>query len=214
MKKIIEFQRNNGLKPDGVIGKKTLSKMKEVFSISSDIALAHFVGQLDHETGRFSRDIENLNYSEKRLLQIFRSDFDLNKNKKLDFNEIELAKELAGKPIQIANFVYANQNGNGNEQSGDGWKYRGRGAIMLTGKYNYEQFAKWLKLPSLNPDLVATTYYWQTALFFFQKNKVWELCTDVSDKTITKVTRIINGGTIGLQDRIEKTKMYYEILTK
>lgn len=214
MKKIIEFQRNNGLKPDGVIGKKTLSKMKEVFSISSDIALAHFVGQLDKETGGFKNEIENLNYSEKRLLVIFRRDFDLNRNRKLDFNEIELAKEMAGKPIQIANFVYANQNGNGNEQSGDGWKYRGRGAIMLTGKYNYEEFRKWLKLPSLNPDLVATTYYWQTALFFFEKNKIWRLCTDVTDKTITRVSKVVNGGTIGLAQRIEKTKMYYEIITK
>lgn len=203
MKKIKEFQSKHGLNPDGLIGKKTLAKMKQVFGISNNVHLAHFLGQIHHET-KFEIDTENLNYSAKGLGTTF----------KKYFPTIELANKYANKPILIANKVYANRMGNGDELSGDGWKYRGRGAIQLTGKSNYKDFEKWLKLTDLNPDDVADKYYWETALFFFEKNKIFSKCTDLSEKTITTVSKIINGGTNGLEDRISKTKYYYSLLNK
>ena len=102
--------------------------------------------------------------------------------------------------------------GNGDEASGDGWKYRGRGALQLTGKANYEAFAKYLGKPEIvtNPDLVATTYAFESAMFFFDKNKLWDICDKgVSKETILALTKRINGGTHGLADREEKTFKYY-----
>lgn len=202
MKKIIEFQSKNGLVPDGIIGKATMNKMKQLFMIDNNIHLAHFLGQLHHETG-FNRDTENLNYTPKRLLEIFPKYF-IRSN----------ANEYGGNSEAIANRVYANRMGNSNEQSGDGWKYRGRGAIQLTGKSNYIALQKWLNLRELNPDEVATKYYWHTALFFFETNRIWHLCIDFSDASITKVSKKINGGTNGLADRIAKTKYYFNLFNK
>lgn len=201
MKKIIEFQKANGLVADGIIGKATLAKMRQSFGLSNDMHLAHFLGQIHHETW-FNIDTENLNYSAKRLLEVFTKYFD-NDN----------VSKYANKPSFIASRVYANRMGNGNELSGDGWKYRGRGSIQLTGKANYTAFQKWLNLRVLNPDDVATKYYWKTALFFFEANGIFKLCNDVSDATITKVSKKINGGTNGLSDRIAKTKYYYKLIT-
>ena len=103
--------------------------------------------------------------------------------------------------------------GNGTEESGDGWKFRGRGALQLTGKDNYKAFADYLDKPEImdNPDLVATTYSFESAFFFFDKNKLWAICDlGINDPAIEKLTRKINGGTHGLDDRNAKTKKYYE----
>jgi len=102
--------------------------------------------------------------------------------------------------------------GNGDEASGDGWKYRGRGALQLTGKSNYEAFAKWLGKPEVlsNPDLVATDYAFDSARFFFDRNKLWDICDKgVNDETILLLTRRINGGTHGLEDRASRTRQYH-----
>ena len=102
--------------------------------------------------------------------------------------------------------------GNGNEASGDGWKYRGRGALQLTGKANYEAFAKYLGKPEIltNPDLVATTYAFESAMYFFEKNKLWAICDKgVDAATITALTKRINGGTNGLDHRTALTSKYY-----
>jgi putative chitinase len=203
---IIDFQRQNGLKPDGVIGKVTLAKIKQECNISNDVQLAHFVGQCHHETGGFMASVENLNYSAQGLLRTFAKYFPTN----------ALATMYARKPEMIANRVYASRMGNGNEASGDGWKYRGRGAIQLTGKNNYQAFANYVKDQSImdNPDLVATKYFFKSADFFFDNNKLWDICrNDISDKTIQALTRRINGGFKGLEDRIVQTKKYYLILT-
>lgn len=205
MKKIIEFQKANGVVADGIIGKATLGKMRQSFGLSNDIHLAHFLGQIHHETG-FKLDTENLNYSANRLLEIFPKYF-----KQFTKNELSIYEN---NPQLIANKVYANRMGNSDEASGDGWKYRGRGSIQLTGKANYIAFQKWLNLREINPDDVATKYYWKTALFFFEANGIFKLCNDVSDATITKVSKKINGGTNGLADRIAKTKYYYNLITK
>jgi putative chitinase len=103
--------------------------------------------------------------------------------------------------------------GNGDEKSGDGYKFRGRGALQLTGKDNYAAFAKYLGKPEImtHPDLVATEYSFESAMFFFDKNKLWEICDKgVNDAAILALTKRINGGTHGLEDRTNKTKKYYE----
>jgi putative chitinase len=107
--------------------------------------------------------------------------------------------------------------GNGNEASKEGWTFRGRGALQTTGKSNYQSFSDYLKKPEImtNPDLVATDYAFESAMFFFDKNKLWSICDKgVSDATILSLTKRINGGTNGLEDRASLTKRYYKWLTK
>lgn len=200
MKHIKAFQAAHGLTADGIIGKNTLKKMKSVWGLNNE-QLANMLGQVSHETGGFQLDTENLNYSVKGLLDTFGKYFTEGR-----------AKVYARRPEWIANYVYANRNGNGNEESGDGWKYRGRGAIQLTGKENYQKFAAWLKEPMLCPDEVATKYFWETALFFFTVNGLWISKVDIP--TITRISKRINGGTNGLQDRINKTLYYYQMTSK
>jgi putative chitinase len=102
--------------------------------------------------------------------------------------------------------------GNGTESSGDGWKYRGRGALQLTGKSNYKAFSDYLKNPLImeQPDLVAGELAFESAMFFFERNKLWEICDKgVNKDTILALTKRINGGTHGLADREEKTIKFY-----
>ena len=123
------------------------------------------------------------------------------------------ANAFARNPEKIANIVYASRMGNGDIESGDGWKYRGRGALQLTGKSNYEAFAKYLGHNEVleNPDLVATKYAFESAMFFFERNKLWTICDQgINDAAILALTKRINGGTHGLEDRKAKTYKYYE----
>jgi uncharacterized protein YcbK (DUF882 family) len=116
----------------------------------------------------------------------------------------------------IANRVYASRMGNGPEASGDGWKYRGRGALQLTGKSNYEAFAKFCNRPDVmtNPDLVAAELAFESAMFFFERNKLWAICDQgVTDATILSISKKVNGGTHGLEDRKAKTKTYFSQLS-
>lgn len=194
------LQTKIGAEPDGIFGPATFRKAMEYFDFTP-LRAAHFFGQCDHETGGFKVFSENLNYSAQGLEKTFRKYF-------TDDNSIL----YANKPERIANRVYANRMGNGNEYSGDGWKYRGRGAIQLTGKENYRNFAEWIEKPTLlvQPELVATDYAFESALYFFNSKKLWVICdTGVDELTIKKITRAINGGTNGLGDRIEKTLKYY-----
>lgn len=196
---IKEFQQANGLVDDEIIGVKTIAKMQEVWKIHSKMWLAHFLGQLHHESGGFNMRFENLNYSAQGLTKTFRK----------YFPTIESTTGYARNPMRIANRVYANRMGNGDELSGDGWKYRGRGAIQLTGKNNYNQFNP----RTVNdPDSVAYEYYFSSAKFFFDINGIWGLCEDLSEACIKRVTRRINGGYNGLEDRIKWTKYYYSKL--
>lgn len=217
MKKIIEFQEQNKLTADGVIGKNTIAAMMKVWGLNK-IQVSHFLGQVHHETGGFKRGIENLNYSAERMLEVFKSDFDTNKDRTLSLQEKQTALTLVGKPEKIANFVYANQNGNGPVSSGDGFRFRGSGAIQLTGRGNYQRFEKWLKEDGiwksgeskLTAELVDSVYYWESGLFFFTVNGLWKIAKKVDNETITIISKKINGGTNGLSDRIAKTKYYYE----
>ena len=127
----------------------------------------------------------------------------------------DLENSYARQPIKIASRVYANRMGNGNEASQEGWKFRGRGALQTTGKDNYQAFATSLNKPEimLNPDLVATDYAFEAALFFFTRNKLWSICDGgVNDVTIKKLTKCINGGYNGIEDRMSLTKRYYNWL--
>jgi putative chitinase len=160
---------------------------------------AAFLSQLAHESGGFNIVIENLNYSAEGLLRVFPK----------YFPNLELAKQYARKPEQIANRVYANRMKNGNEATGDGWKFRGRGLIQITGKDNYTKFAQ-----SLEMDLNTTVEYLETpsgasvsAGWFWDTNKLNAYC-DKND--FIGLTKRINGGTNGLADR----QHHYEVALK
>lgn len=215
MNQLQKWQQKQSLVADGIPGPKTLGKMKAVFCLNNE-QLAHFMGQMAHESQNFTREHENLNYSYQRLLQIFSYDFDRNRDGRLSDQEKDLAMIIAYQPEKIANFVYANQGGNGDEFSGDGWKFRGRGPLQLTLRDNYERFAKAVKDSDIicDPDLIIEKYYFDSALWFFKSNRLWPICAQVNARAIEKLTKRINGGTNGLQDRIKRTNQFYQILTK
>jgi putative chitinase len=194
------LQERAGVAADGAFGPGTLKAAMSLLKLTP-VRAAHFFAQTAHETGGFKAFSENLNYSAKGLQGIFGKYF-----------PGTLEESYARQPEKIANRVYASRMGNGNEASGDGWKYRGRGALQLTGKANYQAFAKYLGTDEVvsNPDLVATKYAFESAMFFFDKNKLWDICDKgVSKETILALTKRINGGTHGLADREEKTFKYY-----
>jgi len=196
------LQQKIGVGADGSFGPGTMKKAMEFYKLTP-VRAAHFFAQTAHETGGFTAFAENLNYSAKGLVTTF---------KKYFINEAT-AKFFEKNPEKIANRVYAGRMGNGLSTSGDGYKFRGRGALQLTGKENYRAFSDYLKKPEImtNPDLVATTYSFESAMFFFDKNKLWSICDQgVNDASIIALTKKINGGTHGLADRSEKTKKYYE----
>jgi putative chitinase len=197
------LQEKIGVGADGAFGPGTMKKAMEFYKLTP-VRAAHFFAQTAHETGGFKAFSENLNYSADGLNKIFPKYF---KNAGRD------AAPFARNPEKIANIVYASRMGNGDAASGDGWKFRGRGALQLTGKANYEAFAKYLGNNEVleNPDLVATKYAFESAMFFFERNKLWVICDKgINDAAILELTKRINGGTHGLEDRNSKTKKYYE----
>ena len=166
------------------------------FEINTPKRVAAFLAQCGHESAGFSVLKENLNYSAEGLNKIF----------KKYFPTLESAQPYARQPEKIANRVYSNRMGNGDEASGDGWKYRGRGPIQLTGKDNYRAFANdyfedpetLLNDPDLLIDHIPTSLL--AAVWFWQKNK---LNKEADAGDIKTMTRKINGGFIGLEDRIK-----------
>ena len=195
------LQEKMGIAADGAFGPGTMKKGMEFYKLTP-VRAAHFFAQTSHESGGFKAFSENLNYSAEGLQGIFGKYF-----------PGTLEESYARNPEKIANRVYAGRMGNGTEASGDGYKFRGRGALQLTGKENYKAFSDYLKKPEImtNPDLVATTYSFESAMFFFDKNRLWSICDQgVNDAAILSLTKKINGGTHGLADRSEKTKKYYE----
>ena len=183
----------------------------EKFGIDNPLKLSHFLSQCAHESGNFKFVKENLNYSADGLLNIFGKYF-----KKADGKtpDKELANKYARQPEKIANRVYANRMGNGDEASGDGWKYKGAGYIQLTGKDNYAAFDKFVEDDILaNPDLVATKYPLMSAAFFFHKNKLWDVCDKGhTHDVVVAVTKRINGGVIGLEERQKNFDFFYNTL--
>jgi len=241
-KAVKEWQLSNGLTSDGIVGDGTWSKMfgttqvvkedfvipsggplnieklkghipdvviaqipetAKKFNITTNLRLAHFLSQCGHESGGFKAVSENLNYSADGLKRTFGKYFPGN-----------LAESYAKQPEKIASRVYANRMSNGDETSKEGYKFRGRGYIQLTGKGNYTSFTKFIGEDCVsNPDLVATKYPLASAAFFFDSNKLWSICDKgADDVTVTAVTKRVNGGTIGLPDRIKQFKEYYNLL--
>jgi putative chitinase len=195
------LQERAGVAADGAFGPGSMKAGMALLKLTP-VRAAHFFAQTSHETGGFKAFSENLNYSAQGLQGIFGKYF-----------PGTLEESYARQPEKIANRVYADRMGNGNEASGDGWKFRGRGALQLTGKANYEAFAKYLGTNEVmeNPDLVATKYSFDSAMFFFEKNKFWAICDKgINDAAILELTKRINGGTHGLEDRKVKTYKYYE----
>ena len=232
------FQLKNNLTPDGVVGDNTWSKIMgesvtpkvssdvsglkldklkghipdaviaqipdtaAKFKIDTPLKLAHFLAQCGHESGGFKVVNENLNYSKDGLKKIFPKYFPGN-----------LSESYERQPEKIASRVYGGRMGNGVEETKEGYKFRGRGYIQLTGKNNYVAFGKSINEDLVsNPDLVATKYPLLSAAWFFSKNCL-SRCTDASEAAVTSVTKCVNGGTIGLSDRIKHFKEYYSLLS-
>jgi len=198
-----KLQEKIGVIADGTFGPNTMKTAMGFYKLTP-VRAAHFFAQTAHETGNFKAFSENLNYSADGLNKIFPKYF---KNAGKDANA------YARNPEKIANVVYASRMSNGDEASGDGWKFRGRGALQLTGRANYQAFSEYLDQPEImvNPDLVATIYSFESAMFFFEKNKLWSICDQgINDSSILSLTKRINGGTHGLDDRNEKTKKFYK----
>ena len=197
----LNIEKLKGHIPDAVLTQIPETAAK--FNITNNLRLAHFLAQCGHESGNFKAVSENLNYSADGLKKIFGKYFPGNLN-----------ESYARKPEKIAARVYASRMGNGDEASGEGFKFRGRGYIQLTGKANYTNFTKFIGEDCVsNPDLVATKYPLASAAFFFDSNKLWAICDKgADDATVTSVTKRVNGGTIGLSDRIKHFKEYYNLL--
>lgn len=206
------FQQKIGTTPDGRFGPSTLKLAVKYLGLSRERG-AHFFGQLAHETANFTLFVENLNYSAQSLANTWPKRYSVDSRKR-PLTPNDLANSLSRKPQDIANNVYANRMGNGDSSSNDGWNYRGRGAIQLTGRTNYQNFSIYINNPYIMtcPDLVAEEFAFESALFFFENNKLWTICDQgVNADTITSLTKRINGGINGLPDRIKKTTSYYEL---
>jgi putative chitinase len=182
-----------------------LPSVMEMFSINTPLRLAHFLSQVAHESGNFKFLKENLNYGAAGLRATFSK----------YFKDEATAKQYERKPEKIASRVYANRMGNGDEASGDGWKFRGRGYIQLTGKVNYKAFSDFIKQDCVaNPDLVSDKYPLTSAAWFFDKNKLWDICDKgAGDDIVLAVTKRVNGGTHGLADRQSKFNTFNNLLS-
>jgi putative chitinase len=198
----LKLSKLKGHIPDAVIAMIPDTAAK--FGINTPLRLAHFLAQCGHESGGFRATQENLNYSAKGLMGIF----------KKYFPNASLAAQYERKPAKIAAKVYGGRMGNGNEASGEGYKFRGRGYIQLTGKENYTAFGKSIGEDILsNPDVVSSKYALLSAAWFFSKNGLHKMAdSGASDAVVTQITKRVNGGTIGLPDRIKHFKEYYKLL--
>ena len=194
------LQKKIGVTADGAFGPGTLKAAATYFKMSP-VRAAHFFAQTGHESGGFKAFTENLNYNPDTLRRVFPKYF------KTDTE----AAMFARKPEKIANRVYGGRMGNGPESSGDGWKFRGRGALQLTGHDNYKMLSEYLKRPDVmsNPNLVAGELAFESAMWFFDRNKLWPICDKgINDAAIVELTKRINGGLHGLEDRSARTHQY------
>ena len=198
----MDIGKLKGQIPDNVYSE--IHSVMDTFQINTSIRLSHFLGHCAHESGNFKFKSENLNYSTKGLIATFPK----------YFKQSGLAEAYARNPERIASRVYADRMGNGAEGTADGWKFRGRGYIQLTGKSNYVAFDKFVNENIiLEPELVAKKYPLLSAAWFFHRNKL-NIISDkgLNEKVILELTKRINGGTNGLQDRIKYTTNFGKIL--
>jgi len=198
---------STGFNPENLKGHvpdEVIAQIPSVAAITNALRLAHFLAQCAHESGGFKVIYENLNYSADGLKATFPKYF-----------PEPLNESYARNPAKIGARVYADRMGNGDEASGDGYTFRGRGYIQLTGKSNYANFGKAVNEDTVaSPDLVATRYPLASAGFFFDSNNIWTVCDGGStDAVITAVTKKVNGGTNGLAERTQLFKEYYALLS-
>ena len=198
----LKLEKLKGHIPDAVIAQ--IPDTAKRFEINTPLRLAHFLAQCGHESGGFKATQENLNYSASGLKGIFSK----------YFKEAGLAESYQRNPQKIASRVYGGRMGNGPESTGEGYKFRGRGYIQLTGKDNYTAFGKAINEDmTANPDKVATHYPLLSAAWFFSKNGLHKMADGgATDAVVTQITKRVNGGTIGLPDRIKHFKEYYNLL--
>ncbi len=198
----LKLEKLRGHIPDAVIAQIPDTAAK--FQINTPLRLAHFLAQCGHESGGFKATQENLNYSAKGLMGIFKKYFPTQ----------ALAEQYQRNPQKIASKVYGGRMGNGPESTQEGYKFRGRGYIQLTGKENYTAFGKAINEDMVsNPDKVASSYALLSAAWFFNKNGLHKMADGgATDAVVTSITKRVNGGTIGLADRIKHFKEYYHLL--
>jgi putative chitinase len=165
----------------------------QYYGINNANRISAFIAQCAHESLDFTVIKENLNYSAEGLMRTWPK----------RFPNAAIAKKYARQPEKIANYVYANRMGNGPEESGDGWKYAGKGVIQLTGKSNYMEFANKFNIPleEVSDYLLTPEGALSSAFFFWDRNN---LNTYADRKDIIGMTKVINGGSNGLDDRIKK----------
>lgn len=173
------------------------------YNIDTALRLAHFLAQCSHESAGFTRTEENLNYSLEALLRVFPKYFNTGN-----------VEGYVRKPIEIASRVYANRMGNGDESSLEGWFYRGRGYIQLTGKNNYTRFDK--EVPGnlvIEPELVASKYALLSAAWFWNDHSLNQIADQGSDQNVVaNITKVVNGGYHGLENRqLQFNKLYGQI---
>lgn len=198
----MNLSKLRGSVPDNLLDE--IYEVSNKFQINTSLRMAHFLSQVAHESGGFKFVTENLNYSAQGLKKTFSK----------YFKQPGLAEAYARKPELIASRVYANRMGNGGEGSREGWKFKGRGYLQLTGRNNYERFDEFVDDNVLeNPELVATKYPLLSAAWFFHINGINRISDRGSDEdTIRRVTRAVNGGYNGLDDRRKYFKKYYDLL--
>lgn len=194
------LQAKCGVAADGAFGPNTARAIAKHYNLTPKRG-AHLLGQAAHESGNFMVSEENLNYRASTMCRVWPSRFK---------SEAE-AKPYAMNPQKLANKVYNGRMGN-KIGSNDGWLFAGKGFIQLTGKDNVRAFAEHIGRDSLveDPSPIATELAMDSAIFFFEKNGLFSIADEgVNDDVIKKITRRVNGGYHGLDDRIEKTKKIY-----
>lgn len=218
-----QWQESKGLVSDGIIGmrswlmlfidelegivpKNDFKDMNDIifkFSINTPLRMSHFISQCHHESGGFRVKVENMNYSTRRLMEIFRK----------YFPTVESTIGYVGNPEKIGSKVYANRMGNGDERSMDGYRYRGRGYIQITGKNNYKLFGDSIGVDLIKDPDEILNYSLISAAWYFSYNNINRV-SDLGNglEVIKRVTKIINNGTNGLQDRINQFNKIYDIL--
>ena len=205
-KGVIMGLKINNLK--GFIPEKVLEELPSVierYEINTINRLSHFLSQCSHESGNFKFVEENLNYSSDGLKRVFPKYFPDN-----------LSEQYSRQPEKIGSRVYANRMGNGNEESKEGYKFRGRGYIQCTGKDNYRLLSKEFEVDFIkDPDLLSKEYSLKSAGWFFKRNNLLSIC-DMGDtyEIVKRVTRVTNGGFNGLEDRWEKFQKFNNLLKK
>lgn len=178
-----------------------LHRTADLYAINTPERMAAFVAQVGHESIGFTHLEENLNYTKaETIVSVFKHDYDTNKNRVIDPAELEFAKQFIRQPEKLANFVYANQNGNGPVESGDGWKFRGRGLLQVTGRENYEACGKALGVDFLEAPAALALPSWAclSAGWYWSCHRLNDLADSGDFETMT---RRINGGLNGLDDR-------------